>query len=299
VSNFTPVTRASPYTRQANNDALFDYPGGDPTDTSGDPNHLLYPVQSAYSMATGLGSMIAPTLASSLCSLRAPVYTVLVTYPGNQQSIVNQPAVVQVRATDSGGVGLSYTATGLPPGLAITPAGGLITGTPTAPGSYTVTVSADDNDANGASTSFNWAIVSPQPPTISAASLGNVAKGKARLSFRLAAGSFSPPIQSFSISLPGGVRFAKKTKTLGKEILLEGATGRRAKYSLKLSHGVLTVTLKSTLTALFFSIVPPGTSVAGSLAMRVKHHKVKTLNVVVKVVNSSRATTRLVLKLKV
>ena len=248
-------------------------------------------------MATGLGSMIAPQLASSLCSLRAPVYTVSVTYPGNQLSIVHHAATIQVRATDSGGVGLTYGATGLPPGLAINPANGLITGAPTVAGSYTV--SAGDADANDGSTAFNWAVVTPQPPTFSGGSLRNLAKAEATLSFALIAGLFEPPITSFSFSVPRGVSFVKKTSILGKAIVLKSADGRRVKYSPKLSRGVLTITLKSPQIKLSCSIAPPATLVSANLAGKVKHRKVRKLTVVIKVVDSSRATTKLTLELRV
>jgi subtilase family serine protease len=296
LNNFNDITTASPnapgFSGQANNDAAFEFP------IPNNPNDL-FPIGTGYDMATGLGSMIAPHLAASLCSLRAPVYTVSVAFPGNQLSIVNQAAALQVSGADSGGAALSYSAAGLPPGLAINPANGLITGTPTVSGSYAVTVAAGDAFTNGSQTGFTWTVVTPQPPTIAGGSLGNVAKGRAKLSFKLTAGAFEPPIQSFSFSLPGGVSFAKKARTLGKGIVLKGTNGQRARYSLKLSHGVLTITLRSTQTALFFSIAPPATSVSSSLAKKVKHHKVKTLSVLVNVVNSSRATTRLPLKLKV
>ena len=49
----------------------------------------------------------------------------------------------------------TFGATGLPPGLSIDPATGAITGTPTAPGSYNVTVTA--SNAGGAATA-NYSI---------------------------------------------------------------------------------------------------------------------------------------------
>ncbi len=71
--------------------------------------------------------------------------TVTVTGPGNQSLTVGTAASLQIRASDSAsGQTLTYTATGLPAGLSINSATGLITGTPTTAGTSTVTVTATD-----------------------------------------------------------------------------------------------------------------------------------------------------------
>ncbi|MFF0297246.1 RICIN domain-containing protein [Kitasatospora sp. NPDC004614] len=82
--------------------------------------------------------------------------TVTVTNPGNQATKVNTAVSLQLGGNDSAGKALSWTATGLPAGLTISPAG-LITGTPTTTGSATVTVTASSGTANG-STTFTWAV---------------------------------------------------------------------------------------------------------------------------------------------
>ena len=67
------------------------------------------------------------------------------TNPGNQTSTQNTPVSLQIQATDSdSSQTLTYSATGLPTGLSINPATGLITGTPTATGTSNVTVTATD-----------------------------------------------------------------------------------------------------------------------------------------------------------
>jgi hypothetical protein len=85
--------------------------------------------------------------------------TVTVTSPGNQSGTAGSAASAQVRATDSAsGQTLTYGATGLPPGLAINSATGLISGTPTTAGNYDVTVTARDGTGASGSASFTWNI---------------------------------------------------------------------------------------------------------------------------------------------
>jgi hypothetical protein len=87
--------------------------------------------------------------------------TVTVTSPGNQSGTVGTAASLQVHASDSAsGQTLSYSASGLPAGLSINAANGLISGTPTAAGTSTVTVTAQDGTGASGSATFTWAISS-------------------------------------------------------------------------------------------------------------------------------------------
>ena len=84
--------------------------------------------------------------------------TVSVTNPGSQSGTVGTAASVQVHATDSGGQALTYSASGLPAGLSINSSTGLISGTPTAAGTSTVTVAATDSTGASGSAAFSWTI---------------------------------------------------------------------------------------------------------------------------------------------
>ncbi len=84
---------------------------------------------------------------------------VAVTNPGNQANAAGTAiTALASSATDtSASTTLAWTATGLPTGLAISSAG-LITGTPSVAGTYSVSLSATDNLGYSGSASFTWAI---------------------------------------------------------------------------------------------------------------------------------------------
>ncbi|HZP53286.1 cellulose binding domain-containing protein [Actinocrinis sp.] len=85
--------------------------------------------------------------------------TVTVTSPGDQSGTAGTPvSAVQVHATDSAASEtLTFTAAGLPPGLSIS-SSGLISGTPTAFGNFSVTVTATDSTGASGSASFTWTV---------------------------------------------------------------------------------------------------------------------------------------------
>src|SRR5581483_9096842 len=85
--------------------------------------------------------------------------TITVTSPGNQSGAVDTPiSALQIHATDSAaGQSLTYSASGLPPGLSIS-SSGLITGTPSSGGTFSTVVTATDTTGASGSTSFSWAV---------------------------------------------------------------------------------------------------------------------------------------------
>ncbi|ONI76107.1 peptidase M4 family protein [Actinosynnema sp. ALI-1.44] len=87
-----------------------------------------------------------------------------VTNPGSQSTVVNTAVNLQLSAT-GGTAPLHWTATGLPEGLSISD-GGVISGTPTAEGSSSVTATATDSSspAKSGSATFSWT-VRPQSGT--------------------------------------------------------------------------------------------------------------------------------------
>ncbi|MEU9041198.1 MULTISPECIES: M4 family metallopeptidase [unclassified Kitasatospora] len=84
---------------------------------------------------------------------------VTVTNPGNQSTAVGTAVNLAIKA--SGGTApLSYSAAGLPAGLAINASTGAITGTPTAAGTSNVTVTVKDSAGKSGTTSFTWTVTS-------------------------------------------------------------------------------------------------------------------------------------------
>jgi cellulase/cellobiase CelA1 len=79
--------------------------------------------------------------------------------PGSQTGTVGQAVTgLQIQGTDSAASQtLTYTATGLPPGLTIS-GSGLITGTPATAGSATATVTATDGTGASGSATFTWTV---------------------------------------------------------------------------------------------------------------------------------------------
>ncbi|MFJ9843475.1 putative Ig domain-containing protein [Kitasatospora sp. NPDC101155] len=100
--------------------------------------------------------------------------TVSVTNPGNQTTAQGSSVSLQIQASDTAsGQSFTYAATGLPAGLSINSATGLITGTATTAGSSNVTVTATDTTGAAGSTSFGWTVTGTGGSCTPAQLLGN------------------------------------------------------------------------------------------------------------------------------
>jgi hypothetical protein len=98
--------------------------------------------------------------------------SVSITNPGNQTGAVGTPVSLQIQASDTDGGALSYSASGLPPGLSINPTSGRITGTGTTIGDYSVTVTATDASGPSKSAQFMWTITSAGGGTVTQIAAG-------------------------------------------------------------------------------------------------------------------------------
>jgi subtilase family serine protease len=133
---------------------LYNVPAG----STGDCGNYLCQGGPGYNGPTGLGT---PDGAGAFTGLPD---TITVTSPGTQHSTTGTAVSVQVKASSSAGAVLSYSATGLPGGLSINPASGLITGTPGTVGTFSPVVTVSDNDGTPGTASFAWDVTSSSPP---------------------------------------------------------------------------------------------------------------------------------------
>ena len=87
--------------------------------------------------------------------------------PGAQRSTIGQADSLQLAGSDPKGDPLTYSATGLPPGLKLMASTGYISGTPTTAGSYSLTARASDGVLT-ASQTFTWTVgvADTTPPVV-------------------------------------------------------------------------------------------------------------------------------------
>jgi hypothetical protein len=296
ASLFTDITTASPRTGASGNDAAG-------------TNGGRYALRTGYDMATGLGSMHGAALAAALCQLRAPVFTVTLANPGPQTSVTGTPVALQLDGADAGPLTLSYSASGLPPGLTAS-ATGAITGTPTTPGSYTVTVTAADSATNQSATQFAWTVtnlVAPvhRPgkshgrPSAGIGRLAAILAGHPALHFTVKAPAGAPAIRSLTLSLPSGLTLASAHARLRRGVTVTGS-GRREKLSIARHGGRLRLTLSRPTRSATIVIRAPAIGVRPRLRAAVRRHRAaKTLRARLAVTDTGRRSTQLVLRIRV
>lgn len=269
------LTNASPgcqgYTIGFANPALYriagssSYPAAFQDIVAGRPGHpqtndMLFggtkpfPAGPGYDMATGLGSPNGPALAAALCAI-ATSHAVAVSDPGRQRGVVGQKVSLPIKAVDARGDALTFLAAGLPAGLAIDPASGVISGKPKQAGTTTVSVSARDRLANAGSTEFTWR-VKPAKPELSRAKLSGFGAGRPKLSFALAARTGSSLLR-VAVKLPPSLTAADSRHALGQGLAVFGPKHKRVGAEPSVRGRWLEIQLPRRLPAASFRIAAP------------------------------------------
>jgi len=172
--------------------------------------------------------------------------TVTVTSPGNQSGTAGTAARLQIQASDSAsGQTLTYSATGLPAGLSISSSTGLISGTPTTAGSYSVTVTATDGTGASGSATFTWSIGSSG--TTNTVTVTN------------------PGSQSGTVGMAASLQI-HATDSASGQTLTYSATGLPAGLSISSSTGLISGTPTTAASNTVTVTVTDGTGASGTAA---------------------------------
>ena len=122
--------------------------------TTSNGSHVLTAV--ARDAAGNSATSAAITVSVNNNTNRAPTLT----QPANQTSPEGSAASVALAASDPDGNPLTFSATGLPPGMVINTASGLISGTPTftSAGTYSINATVSDGSLSESRT-FSWTVI--------------------------------------------------------------------------------------------------------------------------------------------
>jgi hypothetical protein len=126
-------------------------------------------LQSGSNVLTVTARDAAGNTASDALTVTVNVAPVLTTVP-NQSSTVGLATTLQLSATDDNGGALTYSATGLPTGMSVNASTGLISGTPSAAGTYNATATVSDG-ALTASRTFTWTVTTGSDTTAPAVTI--------------------------------------------------------------------------------------------------------------------------------
>src|ERR1700722_13166711 len=129
---------------------------------SGKGRARLFRIFATAVLCAGLAATYAAASPGSSAAVRttavSPAATFYLGYPATQQTEPDSQASLQMPYSEPDkDATIAFTATGLPPGLSIDPATGLIAGTTGSTiASYTVTVSATDSTGKSSTRFFTW-----------------------------------------------------------------------------------------------------------------------------------------------
>ena len=174
------------------------------------------------------------------------------TNPGNQSDAEGTAITLALVASDPDGDTLSYSATGLPPGLSVDAGTGEITGTVSfvaAAGSpYSVTASVSDGVLN-ASATFTWTVSDTNRPPVIASPGNQSALEGAAITLALVASDPDGDALSYSATgLPPGLSVDAGTGEITGTVSVDAAAGSPYSVTASVSDGVLSASATFTWT---------------------------------------------------
>ncbi len=114
---------------------------------------------------------------SNAFALTVAANVVSLSGPGDQTTTAGVPVSLPSYGSDSGGLPLTYGATGLPAGLTINSSTGMISGTPTTPGTTSVTVTATDSTNAANKATLTWTVAKRSTSTSVSCAPSAIASG--------------------------------------------------------------------------------------------------------------------------
>lgn len=167
-------------------------------------------------------------------------------------------------------------------------------------GVYTASLTVTDNFGLSARTSQSIVVTrrpisTPGKPSVSHASLTFV-HGTPKLTFVLTAGRNAPALGRFVIRLPAGLRFAGRHLATGLSV--KDAGGRRVRFTDRLSHGRLTITLSSASAAVRVKVGGSAIIAAGIRPHKANPSRTKSLRIAVIAIDLAGKRTPLTLRFR-
>ena len=253
-----------------------------------------YSAGTGYDMASGLGSPKGTALTATICTGHDTVtFAAAPTAQTTDAGKLVAPFTVSA-VSSLGKTPITYSATGLPPGVTIGATTGTVSGRPTAGGAYAVTLDATDHYGTVGTESFTW-VVRGNPHARSGRV--HVSGRTGSLTLTLRSGRDSPELKTVRLIAPRGARFSGRSSVLSRSVRAVTLSGAQQAISRKVSGRRLTVTFSTTTSASRLKLSGAELTLTKSLA-RGLAHRTKRFKLTLVMTDASGTQTRVTLTLR-